>query len=370
MTAFERQHLPASRVRPKLALSAMAAAVVAWSIGPAQAVTYSIVNIVDTLNPTFTQALGINDTCTIVGYGDMTTFNGFQLVLPPVPANFTRQNVPGADGGTQVVGVSAAGRTVGFSITGGVTNGFAHTGSTFTTVDQPGTAFNQLLGINASGTVAAGYSSTDPAGATLQKALTVAGGPSFLSPVFTNIDALLVSKFGPNFNSQATGVNNAGTVVGLYLPTAATSVGFLDLGRVISMIDPFGSTFTQALGINNNGDEIVGFEVDAMGFQHGYVDINGTPSVFDPPGRSTPRSMASTTWARSSAFSPMLTTTLSALSPPPRRPPRSPGHWRSLPADCSASVWHVAGAKPRRDTNSGASLTRHGALIEYRPLNF
>ena len=166
-------------------------------------------NIVDPANPTFTQALGINDSSIIVGYGNGTTFNGFQLVLP---ANFTRQNVPGADGGTQVIGISGTGTTVGFSITGGVTNGFAQNGGTFTTVNQPGTAFNQVLGINKSGTVAAGYSSTDPAGATLQKAFTVSGGPSFASPSFTDINALLPT----NFNSQATGVNDAGSVVGFY----------------------------------------------------------------------------------------------------------------------------------------------------------
>jgi hypothetical protein len=235
-----------------------------------------VTNIIDPLNPTFTQVLGINDAATVVGYGNATIFNGFELVLPN---NFTRQNVPGADGGTQVVGISGAGTTVGFSITGGVTSGFAHTGNTFTPVNQPGTAFNQLLGINQAGTVAAGYSSTDPTGATLQKALTVSGGPSFTSPVFTDINALLPA----NFNSQATGVNDAGSVVGFFLPTATTSIGFLDKGGVITLIDPLGSTFTQALGINNNG-EIVGFEIDAMGVQHGYVDINGVPHGFDPPG--------------------------------------------------------------------------------------
>ncbi len=260
---------------------------IAWVIGAAfvasaaassaaQAAAYSVVDIIDPLNATFTQALGINNAGTIVGYGNAMTFNGFELVLP---ASFTRQNVAGADGGTQVTGISGSGTTVGFSITGGVTNGFAQTGGTFTTVDQPGTAFNQLLGINQSGAIAAGYSSTDPTGATLQKALTVSGGPSFASPVFTDINALLPA----NFNSQATGVNDAGAVAGFYLPTAATSVGFLDQAGMISQIDPFGSTFTQALGINNNG-EIVGFETDGMGVQHGYVDIGGMFSVFDPPG--------------------------------------------------------------------------------------
>ena len=81
-------------VRPKLALGAVAATVVAWSIGPAQAVTYNVVNIVDPLNPTFTQALGINDASTIVGYGNATVFNGFQLVRrrcpPTLPGRTSR----------------------------------------------------------------------------------------------------------------------------------------------------------------------------------------------------------------------------------------------------------------------------------------
>jgi hypothetical protein len=37
----------------------------------------SFTNIIDPLNPTFTQALGINDAGTVVGYGNATTFNGF-----------------------------------------------------------------------------------------------------------------------------------------------------------------------------------------------------------------------------------------------------------------------------------------------------
>jgi hypothetical protein len=280
LAASRRASLCPSPIRFNLALGALTAVALALTTGPAHALTYTVQNIIDPLNPTFTQALGINDASVIVGYGNMTTFNGFQLVLPPVPANFTRQNVLGAGGGTQVVGISGAGTTVGFSITGGVTNGFAQTGGTFTTVDRPGTAFNQLLGINKSGTTAAGYSSTMADGATLQKAYTVAGGPSFTSPVFTDINALLPPT---NFNSQATGVNDAGTVVGFYLPTATTSIGFLDQGGVITPIDPFGSTNTAALGINNSG-EIVGFEVDAGGVQHGYVDIGGVFSPFDPPG--------------------------------------------------------------------------------------
>ena len=210
------------------------------------------------------------------GYGNATVFNGFELVLP---ANFTRQNVPGADGGTQVVGISGAGTTVGFSITGGVTSGFAQTAGTFTTVNQPGTAFNQLLGINQLGTVAAGYSSPDPAGATLQKALTVGGGPSFASPTFTDINALLPA----NFNSQATGVNNAGEVVGFYQMADGNFSAFTDLGGSITSFEAPGATSTQALGVNDL-DQIVGDFVDNMGVMHGFLDIGGVFSTLDPNG--------------------------------------------------------------------------------------
>ena len=263
----------------RLALSAFAAAAFAWGAQSAQA-GYTFQDIVDPLNPTFTQALGINDASTIVGYGNMTTFNGFQLVLPPVPTNFTRQNVAGADGGTQVIGISGAGTTVGFSITGGVANGFAQTGGTFTTVNAPGTAFNQLLGINKMGTVAAGYSSTDPAGATLQMALTVSGGPSFTSPVFTNINALLPM----NFNSQATGVNDNGEVVGFYqYDTMGDFSAFTDIGGTITPFQAFGSASTQALGLNDLG-EIVGDYIDAGGVMHGFLDNAGMFTTLDPAG--------------------------------------------------------------------------------------
>jgi hypothetical protein len=211
-----------------------------------------------------------------------------------LPNTFTRENFPNptpppATFITQVFGIDAAGNTAGFYVdTAGLTHGFTNIGGTFATVDRLGTAFNQLLGINLNGNEIAGYSSTDPAGATLQRAFWLVTGTTN----YTDINALLVSKFGPNFNSQATGVNNAGIVAGFYQPTSTTFSGFEDKGGVITQIDPFGSTNTQALGIDNNGDQIVGFEVDpGTGFQHGYVDINGVPSIFDPPVRSAPRSM-------------------------------------------------------------------------------
>lgn len=264
-------------------LGALAAVALASATAPAHAATYTFQDIIDPLNTPFTQALGINDAGAIVGYGNMTIFNGFQLVFPPPPGVFTRLNVPDQTGGTQVFGITANGLTTdGFSVSAaGVNSGFVHTGTTFTPILQ--NAFTQLLGINPSGTTAAGYSSTDPAGMVGQTAITVSGGPSFATTVFTNINALLPA----NMNSQATGVNDSGEVVGFY--QYATSMGtplfsaFSDIGSAITSFQFPGSVDTQALGLNNLG-EIVGDYVDTGGIMHGFLDDAGAFTTLDPTG--------------------------------------------------------------------------------------
>ena len=217
-----------------------------------------------------------------------TIFNGFTLTLPPVAGNFTRLNFPGADGGTQVIGISngASPTTVGFYVKGGVTHGFANTGGqggTFTTVDAPGFAFTQLLGINHNGNIAAGYWSTDAAGATGQIAGTVT--PMFSGATFTNINHLLPA----NTNSQATGVNDAGVVSGFYQEgpnTAPVFTAFFDISGKITTIMIPGSVSTQALGINDQ-NEVVGDYTVANGDMFGFLDKGGGVFVTLDPFGST-----------------------------------------------------------------------------------
>jgi hypothetical protein len=211
-----------------------------------------------------------------VGYGNATDFNGFMLTLP---SSFTRENFPPSFF-TQVVGIDAAGDTVGFYLdAAGLNHGFTNIGGTFSTVDRPGTSFNQLLGINQSGAEIAGYSSTDPSGATLQEAFSLVTGTT----TYTDINALLVSKFGPNFNSQATGVNDSGWVVGFSQPTSTTFTGFLDKSGVISSITFPGAIDTQALGVNDLG-EIVGDYTLPDGDMFGFLDKGGVFSTIGPAG--------------------------------------------------------------------------------------
>ncbi len=257
--------------------SAIGAALLLSAFGTA-AHAASFLNIIDPANPTFTQALGINGSGTIVGYGNATNFDGFVLTLP---SSFTRENFPNPSPPpttlfTQVIGIDAAGDTVGFYVTNpttGNTSGFFKPfGGSFTTVNQLGSVFNQLLGINQNGNEIAGYSSfTDVTGMTGQQAFSLAGG------VYTNINALLPT----NFNSQATGVNDAGTVVGFYQYDATGDFSaFEDMGGTISPFQYPGSMSTQALGINDLG-EIVGDYI-LNGEMFGFLDDGGTFSTINP----------------------------------------------------------------------------------------
>jgi len=131
----------------RCALAVFTGAVMAPVVWAAPA--YSFQTVISPGDPAFTQLLGINNSGTIAGYfgdGSVVPNNGFTLVLPN---SYTPENFPGSTQ-TQVIGINNTGWTAGFYVDSampGVTHGFTYNGS-FTNVDAPGTAFNQLLGIN------------------------------------------------------------------------------------------------------------------------------------------------------------------------------------------------------------------------------
>lgn len=235
---------------------------------------------VDFPGDAFTQLLGINGAGQIVGFHGATTAQGITLKIPPVIGgipNIVTKNDPGL-AQTMIVAVSNLGSLAGIAVTtAGVTVGFTDINNNFVTVIAPNTAFNQLLGINDVGQ-AVGYSSVIPAGNVQQRAYTYAGGAFTYLTLPTNV------------NSQATGINNGGVVVGFYQPTATTSNGFIQVpairrgvgGQTILSVP--GSTFTQALGVNNSG-QVVGFYNDTAGVAHGfsYAVATGTYTTIDEP---------------------------------------------------------------------------------------
>jgi len=272
---------PASRGMTRGLLPALALTLPITVTVPAFAVSYTF-QTVNFPGDTFTQLLGVNDLGVIAGHHGSGAAGhpnqGFRLVLPDT---FTSENFPGS-AQTQVIGINSAGDTGGFYIdAGGVTHGFTKVGAPFTTLDAPGTAFNQILGMNDNGQ-AAGYSSMDPAGATLQQA--------FIHQ--PNLSFTLLAGFLPagTQNNQATDINNFGGISGFYVDAGGFNHGFLltpmSLGFVQRSLDFPGSTFTQALGLNNQF-QVVGTYMDAGGMMHGFVwnRDNGTfQSVDDPNG--------------------------------------------------------------------------------------
>jgi hypothetical protein len=201
--------------------------------------------------------------------------------------------------------------------------------------NQTDPTFNQLLGINDSGTVA-GYfgvgSMTNP-----NKGYTLA--PPYGQGSYTN------ENFPLSAQTQVVGINNdsSPTTVGFWVDNAGNNVGFVHQGSTFTSISdpntPTGSGFNQLLGVNNNNvavgfyidangnsqaysyniataafaaiklpsrfnpvmttatginnaGEISGYYVDAAGNVHGFLDNGGTFSSFDDPS-----GLGTNTWA-------------------------------------------------------------------------
>ena len=140
-------------------------------------------------------------------------------------------------------------------------------GTTFTSIDPPGSTLTLATDINARGQVVGRYLSAgrthgflrDPDGA------------------MTTIDYP-----GSNF-TVAGSINNSGTIPGWYSLPAAPGVrhGFLLRDGVYTSFDPPGSTFTNALGINERGIVVGRFCTLAVcrpvgnGDFHGFVYDDG-----------------------------------------------------------------------------------------------
>ena len=80
----------------------------------------------------------------------------------------------------------------------------------------------------------------------------------------------------------ATGVNDAGNVVGIYLDGQGQEHGFLLQIGAYTTIDFPGAVATEANGINNHGD-IVGDYTDSAGLVHGFTLMNGRFQDVDAP---------------------------------------------------------------------------------------
>ncbi len=128
--------------------------------------------------------------------------------------------------------------------------------------------FNQLLGVNNSGTIA-GYfgigSATNP-----NKGYTLT--PPYGQANYTN------ENVPGSFQTQVTGLNNSAQTVGFSVDGGGNNFGFVKSGiNFIQVVDPNTPTgapgvvtVNQLLGVNDN-NQAAGFYTDANGAAHGYV---------------------------------------------------------------------------------------------------
>ncbi len=258
-------------------LFAFAIAVVLSSSAWAQNYRFTTVNDPSNGNVPFTQLLGINNNNTIAGYHNFNLNQGFVLNLP---ANFTVENYPNSMM-TQVIGINNSMTTSGFYVdNGGTTHGFYRSSNnTYTTVDFPGTPFNQLLSQNDL-QQAAGYYSLSSDNTT----------PDF-PYVYDEVGGIfeVITIPGAVGGAQATGINNSGEVCGFFIDTNQVNHGWILNGGIFVQLDYPASTFTQALGLNNHG-QVVGAYVDASNQTHGFlytISSGQYITIDDPNGVGT-----------------------------------------------------------------------------------
>jgi hypothetical protein len=89
--------------------------------------------------------------------------------------------------------------------------------------------------------------------------------------------------FPKSTGTQATGINDKGEVVGLYLDSASASHGFSKIGSKYTRIDVKGDTNTVAWGVNNKG-QITVYATNTAGTFDSYLVTGKTFKKIDNPG--------------------------------------------------------------------------------------
>jgi hypothetical protein len=164
---------------------------------------------------------------------------------PPLTFKFTDVHANKTALETDTYGVNNAGVIVGDYVDSkSVQHGMILAGTKLTTVDNKscaaisGTGGISFYGVNSAG-AAAGWCTSSKTG--------LDTGFVYSKGKFTPVN------FPKSKGTQATGINDKGWVVGLYLDSASASHGFVKVGTKYTSIDVKGETNTVAWGVNNKG---------------------------------------------------------------------------------------------------------------------
>jgi hypothetical protein len=166
------------------------------------------------------------------------------------------------------LGSNASRQMVGaFEDQADVLHGLLYDGTSFVTIDPPGSLFTEAADISDSGVIVGEYNDG-----------TATHGFVDNSGTFTIFD------FPGATATLGSGINSNGDIVGFYATPGETH-GFLLSGGVYHTIDFPLTTFTRAQGINDAG-EIAGWFIDTNGFPHGFTFARGAFNQIDVAGAS------------------------------------------------------------------------------------
>jgi hypothetical protein len=246
--------------------------------------------------------------------GDFTDNDGVTHGFVLSKGVFTTVDFPGA-AFTQINGINASGRFAGtYYINSDPENarGFFSSKGDFVTIHPPQSSRTQVGFLNAQGEVVGtfrdanssplpfkrrgfiwkdGHVTTtfnvdgdaDAPGGTVAFGINDKGETvgNYLDPVAGRFKGFFRSSKGKFTTFEVPGasrtigegINNEGTIVGLYVEADGSVHGFVLRNGIFTTVNVPDAVQTQVLSINSKG-EIVGLYVDAAGFDHGFV---GTP---------------------------------------------------------------------------------------------
>lgn len=238
--------------------------------------------IVNRNDPTFNQALGINDRNVVVGFfgsgaNAKHPNRAYWTTAPFTQKTFRAITIPNAVQ-VQAVGINNNNDIAGFfADRKGANHGFVLWRGHLRVVDFPGTtsrpSFNQLLGINNLGTAAGFFN--DKQGNSHGYLFNAKTGKFILLKLPVKTKSFV-----------ATGVNDRGQVSGFF-STGRTVSGFIWSPGTFVVVNLGNHSNTQVLGINNAGI-VVGSFADARGRTHGFVRVNQKVlRVVDIPGSTS-----------------------------------------------------------------------------------
>jgi hypothetical protein len=204
------------------------------------------------------------------------------FVLSPLYAQTYKEiSYPGA-ASTNALGINASNQIVGayYLINNGSPQAFLYdyNTDTYSTITPPGSSSAIAGGINDDGVIVGSYNiDYSPVGFILQNG-------QYTDVVYPG------SAGAYNSGTQAWAINNKGIVVGSYcLPNSQGYCGqlygfILDKGKYTSLTFP-GLGYTIATGINNAG-EVVGNYIGSNGGSYGFKYLNGKYTSYSYPGKN------------------------------------------------------------------------------------